>query len=249
MRTTLSPFVEVLAPVQSAALVSATGTGTPAPPALNDLWRPEDSSNLEGLCDLYEVVGRFSFQGDDNTNLGRVQLLVSTARNEVHLQRARLTDLSALTLAAKTCADRLEVEATRRAEQLKNEKLAQFTPLAQAAVLRAKQTSSALREVTLPELENAETAADEYRRYVAKVDNVYKTCLPFLRKSIAALCEFAGYSVEATWPESLPLIREMPVELVAVPQANSPKTTQANNGLASLVKKRHCSIVHAMRSS
>ena len=57
---------------------------------------------------------------------------------------------------------------------------------------RAKQTMDAVRGVPFPDLGDPGAAADEYKRYAAKLDQVYQTCLPFLRKAIGALYGFAG---------------------------------------------------------
>ena len=47
------------------------------------LWRPRDASGLTGLTDLYEVVGRFSFQGEDDANLKAMSTLTTSLRAEV----------------------------------------------------------------------------------------------------------------------------------------------------------------------
>ena len=234
MGESLGPFSANLAVVQSAGLAAAVTEPSPPPPAIAALWIPEDSDGLGGINDIYEVVGRFSFQGDDNANLQRVQLLVSTARNEVHSQKTRLTDLAGLSTQGKIAADKLEADILRKADQAKAEKLVQFAPLAQAAIHRAKQTVTAVREVPMPELDKVEIAADEYRRYASKVDQVYKTCLPFLKKALGALCEFAQCEITATWPESLPLVHEMPAELIAVPNADSYQLQTAQTQLSQL---------------
>src|SRR4051794_9083084 len=79
----LSPFSAPLEPLKSPVLADAIGRGPERPEALIALFRPEDAEGLTGFNDVYEVVGRFSFQGEDNKNLGRVQELVSGARNEI----------------------------------------------------------------------------------------------------------------------------------------------------------------------
>ena len=83
-----------LAPV-GAACLAAAAEPAPAPPELvGDLLKPEDADALSGINDVYEVVGRFSFQGHDDENLRRVQAIVAGARNEVAGQRARLAELA-----------------------------------------------------------------------------------------------------------------------------------------------------------
>ena len=230
----LAPFAGPLAPVGSAALASAAAPAAGPPAALEALWRPVDPEGLGGLTDVYEVVGRFSFQGEDGENLARVQALVSSARNEIVLQRARLADLAGLAGLARAAADRFAGAEAGLADTVQRERLAAFGPLAEVAHVRARQTSEAVRGVPLPDLSNAETAQDDYRRYVAKVDQVYQTCLPFLRKAIAALYEHIGAEVPSSWPDHLPLVPDMPPELVSLPPADAPELKQAEASLLSL---------------
>src|SRR5689334_22631042 len=64
----LAPFGAPLEPLQSPVLAEALGRGPERPEALAELFHPEDEDDLKGLNDIYEVVGRFSFQGEDNKN-------------------------------------------------------------------------------------------------------------------------------------------------------------------------------------
>jgi hypothetical protein len=233
----LAPFVEPLAPVGNAALAAAAAPPPKLPAALAELWQPEDPEGLTGLLDIYEVVGRFSFQGGDNENLAHVQALVSAARNEIVQQRARLADLARLAELAQAAAGRFAATETSLSDAARRDKLAAFGPLAEVVAVRARQTGEAVRGVPLPDLSNAETAAEDYRRYVAKVDQVYQTCLPFMRKAIAALFELARAEVPSSWPERLPLVAEMPPELVSVPPADAPELKQAEASLLSLAEE------------
>ena len=192
-----------------------------------ELFRPEDEEGLSGLNDVYEVVGRFSFQGEGDENLHRVQALVSGARNEIVVQRMRLADLGKLPEIARATAGRLASVEEARAGAARAEKAAAFEPLAEQVQTRARQTMDAVRAVPFPDLANADGAAEDYRRYTAKLDQVYQTCLPFLRKSIAALYAFVGCEPTATWPDTLPITRELPAELLAVPPADSAELSQA----------------------
>ncbi|AKT37874.1 hypothetical protein [Chondromyces crocatus] len=254
MQVALAPFGEPLSPLESQALAEAAeappdasssdalpGTeGAPlpyAPAALGELWQPEDPERLTGLTDIYEVVGRFSFQGVDNENLSRVQSLVSAARNEIVLLRARLADLARLPELSQTTATRLGEAEASASEAAQRERLTTFGPLAEMVVLRARQTSEAVRAVHLPDLGHAESAAEDYRRYVAKVDQVYQTCLPFLRKAIEVLYEFVSAEVPSSWPERLPLVPEIPAELLSLPPADAPELGQAEALLRSLAEE------------
>ena len=234
IKEAMTPFAEPLGKVGSAALASALGPAPQDRERRSALFRPEDEEALCGLTDIYEVVGRFTFQGEDNDNLARVQALVSEARNEIVAQRMRLADLGKLPDAARAVAARLGSEEDARSGSLRSEKAAAFEPLAEQVQTRAKQTMDAVRAVAVPDLSNADTAADEYRRFAAKLDSVYQTCLPFLRRTITALYGFVGCEPTASWPDSLPLTRELPAELVTVPPADSVELSGARASLKGL---------------
>jgi hypothetical protein len=233
-RDALAPFGEPLAPVASVALAGMLAPPTAFRGGLGALWQPEDEKDLAGLNDVYEVVGRFSFQGEDNANLRSVQALVATARNEIVEQRHRLTDLRDLPNQARATASRLASEEASRASGERAEKTATFAPLADTVAVRAKQTIDAIRAVPFPDLANAETAAEEYRKYAVKIDHVYQTCLPFLRKAIASLYAFVGAEPSASWPDTLPITHEMPAELVTVPPVGSKELSHARQSVAAL---------------
>ncbi|HEU4405457.1 MAG TPA: hypothetical protein VFS43_09225 [Polyangiaceae bacterium] len=230
----LEPFRGPLAPAASPALAAALEPGRPTPEELEGLWRPEDEATLGGLADVYEVVGRFSFQGEGGENLARVQWLVSNARNEIHAQRTRLADLGQLAAAARAAAERLAADEARTGEARRRERLAAFDALAQQVVARAKQTAEAVRGAPAPEVGSLESAADEYAKYVSKADKLYQTCLPFLHKALASLYEFVGAEVPGSWPETLPFAKAIPDELLALPSADSPELGRARDTLAAL---------------
>jgi hypothetical protein len=237
VRTELAPFAAPLAPVQNAALAASQAPAPQRPSMLAALWLPQDHKELTGLTDVYEVVGRFTFQGQDSENLSRVQAVVSSARNEAAQQRSRLTDLARLPHLARTCAERLAAEEGRSAAQHRSDKLAAFAPLVQTLELRAKQTLDAVHAVPLPDLAAVEAAPADYQKYVTKVDQVYQTCLPFLRKALADMYEFAGLEVPPSWPDTLPLIQELPSDLAIVPPADSPDLKRARAGVESLMEE------------
>jgi hypothetical protein len=232
----LSPFGEALGPVGSPALAAALGP-PPRAEGIDALFLPEDEEGLAGLNDVYEVVGHFSFQGAENANLARVQALVSGARNEIVAQRMRLADLARLPEIARAAAARLAAGEEGRAGALRAEKAAAFEPLADQVQTRARQTMEAIRAVPFPDLASADSAGDDYKRFTAKLDQVYQTCLPFLRKSIGALYAFVGCEPTATWPDALPLTRELPAELLMVPPAGSAELTQARASLEALANE------------
>ena len=236
-REALGPFAAPLAPVGSAALVTMVAELAPHREAFAELWLPVDAKDLTDLNDIYEVAGRFGFQGDDNKNLAHVQALVAGARNQILNERTRLSDLRELPAISRTAAARLAAEEQARATAERTEKLAAFGPLAETVVVRAKQTIDAVRAVPAPDLANAENAAEEYRKHAAKLDNVYQTCLPFLRKAIQNLYAFVAAEPPSSWPDTLPLTKELPPELVTVPPAGSEGLTHAQSGLAGLAEE------------
>jgi len=237
VKAALAPFAEPLSPVGVAALDGAMGESRPYREAIAGLWWPVDEKDLSDLNDIYEVVGRFGFQGDDNGNLQRVQWLVAGARNEIVLQRARLSDLRELPSKSKAAAARILAAEQARAGAERSKKLAEFEPLAETVVTRAKQTLDAVRAVPFPDLSAAETAAEEYRKYASRLDHVYQTCLPFLRKAISNLYAFVECEPGASWPDALPVTKELPPELVTVPPAGSDELTKARASVTALAEE------------
>jgi hypothetical protein len=234
VREALAPFADPLAPLESPVLAAALTVQPSSPERLAALWKPDDEASLGGFTDVYEVVGRFAFQGEDNQNLARVQALVSGARNEIVAQRMRLGDLGKLPELSRACAGKLAAQEVARADADRAEKSAAFGPLSEAVAARAKQTIDAVKGVPFPDLSNADTAAEEYKRYTARLDQVYQTCLPFLRKAIAGLYGFVGCEPGASWPDALPLERALPAELVTVPPADSPELSAARTNVLGL---------------
>jgi hypothetical protein len=236
VKEALEPFAPALARLSAPALTAALAPA-PAPgpgEAFAALYRPVDGEGLTGINDIYEVVGRFSFQGEGNKNLSHVQALVSGARNEIVVQRGRLADLLRLPEQARAAAARLGEEEAARANAERESKTAAFEPLAQQVSVRAEQTIAAMRAVPFPDLALAEAASDEYKRFIGKLEQVYQTCLPFLRKAISNLYGFIGCEPAASWPDALPLVREMPAELCSVPPADSAELSQARSSLKEL---------------
>jgi len=233
----LAPFAEPLKPVASEALAAAVCPAPAPPPAYAALWRAEDTHGLTGMTDVYEVVGRFAFQGEESSNLGRVQLLVAAGRNEIVAQRFRVQELLKLAEDAKKTALRLAEEETTHAEAKRREMALGFDQLAEVVGYRAKQTIDAVRAVPVPDMTNPETAADDYRRYASKIDQVYQLCLPFLRKAISNLYTFVECEVPSSWPDSLPLQHELPEELIRIPVADSNELRQAQATLNALAEE------------
>lgn len=237
VKSALEPYAEPLSPVGVAALDAAMGAPRAYRNEIAQLWWPVDEKDLSDLNDIYEVVGRFGFQGEDNENLQHVQWLVAGARNEIVTQRTRLSDLRELPAKSKAAAARILAAEQARAADERAKKLAEFEPLAETVVTRAKQTLDAVKAVPFPDLSAAETAAEEYRKYATRLDQVYQTCLPFLRKAISNLYAFVECEPGASWPDTLPVTKDMPPELVTVPPAGSEELTKARASVTALAEE------------
>ncbi|MBK9265297.1 MAG: hypothetical protein IPM54_36625 [Polyangiaceae bacterium] len=237
VKSALEAYAEPLSPVGVAALDAAMGAPRAYRNEIAQLWWPVDEKDLSDLNDIYEVVGRFGFQGDDNENLQHVQWLVAGARNEIVTQRTRLSDLRELPAKSKAAAARILAAEQARAADERAKKLAEFEPIAETVVTRAKQTLDAVKAVPFPDLSAAETAAEEYRKYATRLDQVYQTCLPFLRKAISNLYAFVECEPGASWPDTLPVTKDMPPELVTVPPAGSEELTKARASVTALAEE------------
>ncbi|HEY4118255.1 MAG TPA: hypothetical protein VGM56_10380, partial [Byssovorax sp.] len=117
------------------------------------------------------------------------------------------------------------------------DRFAGFEPLAETLRQRAKQTVDVITQVPFPDLARADTASEEYGKYVARLDQVYQTCLPFLRKAVAGLFAYVGAEAPPSWPDKLPIVAELPPELVTVPPADSPELFEARKSLAALAEE------------
>lgn len=237
IKTALGPYAQPLAPVGFTALEAAMGETRAYRQEFEELWWPVDEKDLSDLNDIYEVVGRFSFQGEDNENLQHVQWLVAGARNEIVAQRTRLTDLRDLAAKSRAAAARILSAEQARAAAERTKKLAEFEALAETVVTRAKQTHDAVKAVPFPDLSIAESAAEEYKKYALRLDQVYQTCLPFLRKAISNLYAFVECEPGASWPDALPVTKELPAELVTVPPAGSEELTKARASVNALAEE------------
>jgi len=206
------------------------GAPAPAPAALLStaaLWRPRDPALLSGLTDLYEVVGRFSFEGDDGANLAATAQLAKSLRAEVERQRASLADLARVPPLAEAHAASLEERelASSRAQQA--ELLQQFEPAAAQLREIAQKLLGALRAEKKPDLARVESSEAAYQDYVSRVRGLYAKALPFLRAQLGELCRLAGAEVPPSWPDALPFAASLPADLVAAPAPETPALAHA----------------------
>ncbi|NUP11715.1 MAG: hypothetical protein HOW73_37185 [Polyangiaceae bacterium] len=234
MRDELGPFATDLAPVPLAAIGTLTDPPRPLPPEIERLWRPEDEAELEALCDVYEVVGRFTFQGEGDSNLALVAKLVDSGRSAARENGEALLALAVLRELAKETGARLRSEEAARAAAERTDKSERLEPMIETVLLRAKQTQEALHAVPLPALDEQESAADEYKKLRAKLQQVYQTCLPFLKNAIDKVWSFVDAPVPQAFPEELPLVEELPAELLSVSVPGSDELEKAERTLAAL---------------
>lgn len=237
MRDELGPFAVDLGPVSLTAVATLTDPPRTLPEEMAVLWRPEDEVDLTGLRDVYEVVGRFSFQGESDANLGDVAALVQRGRSAAHENGEALAALTPLPALAKQTAERLREEEETRAAAERTDKTDRLEPMIETVLLRAKQTQDALHAVPLPPLDDASMAAEEYKKLRARMQQVYQTCLPFLKNAIDKVWAFVDAPVPQAFPEELPLVEELPAELVAIGIAGSEELERAERTLEALASE------------
>jgi hypothetical protein len=234
LREELGPFAEDLAPVEHESLKTLVDAPRALPAELASLWLPEDAAGLSGINDVYQVAGRFSFQGEADVNLARVTGLVARAKAATMENDAALRDLSTLRERALAKADALVAAEKARAERARETGTSRFDPLAETVLSRAKQTIEALAAVQTPTFEDGRAAGEDYKRLRAKLQQVYQTCLPFLQGAIAQLFGLTEGSVPQTYPTELPLVPELPTELLQITPVGSEEVEQAERTLAAL---------------
>jgi hypothetical protein len=227
LRDGLAPFADV------AAHLDAEPPPAPAHLSAEGLWRARDPVGLQGITDVYEVPGRFSFQGDDDGNLRALAERVAAARAELTRQLTRLEQLGAAPARISAVAEsmeRTELESSRAQEA---ELLRQFEP--EAAQLRdlCKRLHEAVRATRRPDLAQLDTADALYQEYVTRVGGLYGKALPVLREAIAALSRVARCEVPPSWPDTLPFAAHLPEDLITSPVPESPAVQQLRQALDS----------------
>lgn len=237
IRDELGPFAPDLAPVPLAAIATLTDPVRELPGDVAALWRPEDPEALDGLCDVYEVVGRFSFQGDADANLACIAALVAVGRAAARENAEALSALAPLRSLAQQRAEELRAAETARAAADRVERNDRLDPLIETVLLRAKQTQDALHAVPIPTLDDHATAADEYKKLRARMQQVYQTCLPFLKNAIDKVWAFVDAPVPQAFPEDLPLVAELPPELLTIGAAGSEELERAEKTLEALAEE------------
>ncbi|MDB4930220.1 MAG: uncharacterized protein JWM10_2704 [Myxococcaceae bacterium] len=227
LRDGLAPFADV------AEHLATEAPAAPSTPALDGLWRPRDPDALLGLTDVYEVPGRFAFQGDDDANLRALAERVTAARAELARQLTRLEQLAAAPARISAAAESMERTELENSRAQEAELLRQFEP--EAAQLRdlCKRLLEAVRATRRPDLSRLDAADALYLEYVARVGGLYGKALPVLREAIAALSKVARCEVPPSWPDALPFAPHLPDDLITSPVPESPAAQQLRQALES----------------
>ena len=234
LKRELGPFAEDLAPVQHAALATLVDAPRVLPKELAEVWKPTDDAGLSGINDVYEVAGRFSFQGERDENLARVAMLVTIARAATKENQTALDELRSLPEAAKATVLTLTQKEKDRAQAAREAGTTRFDPLSDTVNARAKQTVDALAAVTIPSFDDPKTAAEDWKKLRARLQQVYQTCLPFLQGAIAQLWSLVEGSPPQAFPAELPLVPELPTELLSITPIGSEEVDTAERTLARL---------------
>jgi hypothetical protein len=187
------------------------------------LWRPIDPATLSGLTDVYEVVGRFTFQGEDgpdntpNANVTALAALVKSAQADVEAQRTWMASLAKVPTGATRLAEGLSVQEIAEQERDRKKRLEPFEPVAVALREQCAKVLDAVRGVAKPDVAALESANPNYQEYVRRVQSLYTKALPYLRRSLADLCAVAQVDTPASWPDVLPFADSLPAELLSAP--------------------------------
>jgi hypothetical protein len=237
LRDELGPFAADLGPVGLPALATLVDAPRLAPADLAALWLPEDDADLAGLVDVYEVVGRFSFQGERDENLARIARLVAEGQHAARENGEALRGLQALDRSAQETAEGLRAAEAERAAAVRVARAAELEVLAEKVLELARRTDEAVQAVPLPAFEVAAEAPEDYRRLRAKLQQVYWTCLRYLKDAIAQVWDRIGAEVPQSFPEELPLVAELPPELLTVSAVGSEELERAERTLEALAEE------------
>lgn len=189
------------------------------------LWRPLDAATLSGLTDVYEVIGRFTFQGEDDQNLRAFAAIVKETQADVEAQRAWLAALSKVPSGATRLAEGLSQQELAEQERDRKKRLEPFEPVAVALREQCVKVFEAVKGVALPDVAALESANANYQEYVRRVQSLYTKALPYLRRSLQDLCTVAQVDTPASWPDLLPFAETLPADLLTAPPDETPAVT------------------------
>ncbi|MFO0557876.1 MAG: hypothetical protein U0269_07640 [Polyangiales bacterium] len=225
---TIHPYADVLtAANDEGAWYGARADETASKLNTDALWKPSDPATLSGLTDVYEVIGRFTFQGEDesNPNIAAVARAVKVAQQDVEAQRAWLAALSKVPSGATRLAEGLSQQEIAEQEREKKKRLEPFEPVAAALREQCSKVLEAVHGVAKPDVASLESANSNYQEYVRRLQSLYTKALPYLRRSLQDLCAVAQVDTPSSWPDVLPFAEMLPADLLTAPPDETPAVT------------------------
>jgi hypothetical protein len=220
---TIHPYADVLtAANDEGAWYGARADELAARLNTHALWKPADPATLSGLTDVYEVVGRFTFQGEDDGNIAAFAAVLKATQGDVEAQRAWLAALSKVPSGATRLAEGLSQQELAEQERDKKKRLEPFEPVAVALREQCAKVLEAVHGVAKPDVASLETANANYQEYVRRLQSLYTKALPYLRRSLQDLCAVAQVDTPSSWPDLLPFAESLPPELLTAPPDETP---------------------------
>ncbi len=220
---TIHPYADVLtAANDEGAWYGARADELAARLNTHALWKPADPATLSGLTDVYEVVGRFTFQGEEDGNIAAFAAVVKATQGDVEAQRAWLAALSKVPSGATRLAEGLSQQELAEQERDKKKRLEPFEPVAVALREQCAKVLEAVHGVAKPDVASLDSANANYQEYVRRLQSLYTKALPYLRRSLQDLCAVAQVDTPSSWPDLLPFAESLPPELLTAPPDETP---------------------------
>ncbi|MDP3274602.1 MAG: hypothetical protein Q8Q09_05360 [Deltaproteobacteria bacterium] len=231
--STVHSFAEVLTAAHDpAAWYGATADAVSSQLHTHALWRPEDVLRLSGLTDVYEVVGRFTFQGEDDQNISTLTEMIAKTQADIDAQRTWLAALAKVPSGATLLAEGLSQQELAAQTQRRQTALEPFEPVARELRVQCTKVLDAVRALAPPDVTSIESAEANYQDYVRRLQSLYTTALPYLRRSLEDLCKVAQVDTPPSWPDSLPFSQTLPAELMTAPPTEGPTVIALRQQLA-----------------
>jgi hypothetical protein len=229
---TIHPYADVLtAANDEAAWYGAKSATIEQQLSTQKLWRPQDPEKLSGLTDVYEVVGRFSFQGDEDSNTSMLEALVRETQADVEAQRTWLAALAKVPSGATRLAEGLSVQELAAQDKDRRARLEPFEPVAVALREQCAKVLDAVRGLPRPNVATLEGANANYQEYVQRLQALYSKALPYLRRSLADLCAVAQVDVPPSWPDTIAFAEALPPDLLIAAPDETPAVTALRSEL------------------
>jgi len=227
-RRALSPWRDALLAAEVTHPDSAARNVTAA------LWSPDDRAGLTGIHDHYEVIGRFTFEGEDRANLRAFALALDALEARISSWESHLSALGAAPERALSRAKSMDDSEQASVRALRDELLARFEPEAASLREMCAKVLDAVRATKRPDLTRADIAEAHYTEYVHKVNALYTRALPYLRTALTEMSAVAGVETPPNWPDALPFDVSLPADLAETPGRDTPALVQARQTVESL---------------